>query len=279
MEKIMLALDSHKLSKKAIDFACYISRLTHSKLTGIFLENQLYEYESELQTMRRTSNLDSMPTIDSDASPQKRGLTEENIRLFKEACCLREVSPLIHRDRGVPASEIIEESRFADCIIIDPETSFILSYKASPGRFVKDILSESECPIIISPNNFDRIDEIIFSYNGSKSSVFAIKNFSYLFPELGQKKTTVLSVINMDDSAIEEHFKLKEWLKNHYQEVEFVILKGDPSDQLLGYLLEKKNSIVVMGAFGRGTLSRFIKPSHARLIIKSINLPIFISHG
>jgi nucleotide-binding universal stress UspA family protein len=57
-----------------------------------------------------------------------------------------------------------------------------------------------------------------------------------------------------------------------------VLLKGDPSDELFGYLLERKNAIVVLGAYGRGILSRFLKPSHASLLLRTINLPIFIAH-
>ena len=37
MEKIMLAMDGYKQNTYAIDFACYLAKLTHSRLTGIFL--------------------------------------------------------------------------------------------------------------------------------------------------------------------------------------------------------------------------------------------------
>jgi hypothetical protein len=277
MEKILLALDPHNLSMNAIDFACYMSRLTRSKLTGVFLENLEYEERTAMH-MHGEPNLESRIGIDSRGNQQKEQLTDINIPFFKEACCTRGVSPLIHRDRGIPVSETIEESRYADFIIVDPETSFSKTNEATPGKFVNDLLLDSECPVIISPYSFEDIEEIIFTFNGSKSSLFAIKQFTYLFPELNQKKVIVVSVVKEGQSTIEDQFKMKEWLKDHYQEVQYVLLKGDPSDQLFGFLIEKKNSIVVMGAFGRGLLSRFIKPSHARLIMKTVNLPIFISH-
>jgi hypothetical protein len=278
MEKILLALDARKLSTNTIDFACYISRLTRSKLTGVFLENLIYEDGPVIQSMHGAPHFDSMITDDSPENFKKEGLIEDSIRFFKDACCSREVSTLIHRSCGVPVSETLAESRFADLVIIDPETSFTKSNEAPPGKFVKDVLLESECPVIISPYSFDSLDEIIFTYNGTKSSVFAIKQFGYLFPELRHKKVTVLSIRSDGESAIEEQFKMKELLKSHYNEVEYVILKGEPSDQLFGYLIEKKNCIVVMGAYGRGMLSRFLKPSRARLIVKAINLPIFVAH-
>jgi nucleotide-binding universal stress UspA family protein len=57
-----------------------------------------------------------------------------------------------------------------------------------------------------------------------------------------------------------------------------MVLKGDASDELFGFLIDWKNAIVVLGGYGRGILSRFLKPSHASLVLRTINLPIFIAH-
>jgi nucleotide-binding universal stress UspA family protein len=278
MEKILLALDPQNIPMNTIDFACYLSRLAHSRLTGVFLEDVLSGDRPLLPSMPGIPYPDYTPVFNVGASDRKTGITEENIRTFKLACDCRGVPSLIHRDRGVPAAEIVEESRFADIIIVDAETSFSRRNETLPGRFVKDVLLESECPVIIAPYSFERIDDILFTYNGTQSSVFAIKQFTYLFPELRSKKVVVVSVRTEREDTLAEQFKMKEWMKDHYTDVEYVILKGEPSDQLFGYLIERKNGMVVMGAYGRGMLSRFFKPSHARLIVKTINLPIFISH-
>jgi nucleotide-binding universal stress UspA family protein len=278
MEKILLALDANNLNTNTIDFACYISRLTRSRLTGVFLEDVVNGDRPVMRSLQGAAYVEKGAVNNPAPGMPKKDLTEENIATFRTACECREVQSLIHRDRGVPATEVIGESRFADLIIVDPETSFTKSNEPLPGRFIKDVLLESECPVIISPYSFDSIETIIFTYNGTKSSVFAIKQFGYLFPELRQKKAILVSVKENGDNAIEEQYKMKEWLKTHYREVELVVLNGDPSNELFGYLIEKKNAIVIMGAYGRGMLSRFFKPSHARLIVKTINLPIFISH-
>jgi len=279
MEKILLALDPANVHRNTVDFACFIARLTHSRLTGVFLENLLAEDRPLLQGTAAgpgpaAQTHATLPT--GNEAPYL--VTEEIIRNFKDSCHWRSVSALTHRDRGVPIEEIVEESRFADLLIIDAETSFSRKNEPLPARFVKDVLQGSECPVIIAPYSFDSIDDIIFAYNGSSSSVFAIKQFTHLFPQLRQKKVTVVNVRSNEETAIEDQFKMKEWLQQHYDEMEFKILAGDPSDELFGFLIERKNSIVVMGAYGRSMLSRFLKPSHARLIVKTVNLPIFIAH-
>ncbi|MHA4808616.1 hypothetical protein ACX0G9_10950 [Flavitalea flava] len=278
MDKILLALDPQNINMSSIDFACYLASLTRSHLTGVFLEDLYFGERLVMKIVQGSPYINSASGSSSLVEKKETRITEEIIRTFKVACDCRGVQTRVHRDRGVPSTEIVEESRFADIVVIDPETSFTQNNEVLPGRFVKEVLVEAECPVIISPYSFESIDDILFSYNGSKSSVFAIKQFTYLFPELKDKKAIVISVFRDGGEALEEQFKMKEWLKNHYSHVEFVILKGEPSDQLFAYLIERKNGIVVMGAYGRTMLSRFFKPSHARLIVKTVNLPIFIAH-
>jgi nucleotide-binding universal stress UspA family protein len=261
MEKILLALDALNLNTNTIDFGCYIARLTHSRLTGIFLEGLKEERPVFVATEEGTATV------------------ETNIHRFREACVCRETLSLVHRDRGVPLSEIIAESRFADLIIIDPETAFNRKDALFPGRFVKDVLRSVECPVLIAPYSGGDMDEIIFAYDGSPSSVFAIRQFAHLFPDLRSTPVTIVSIRDDEGPGIEEQFKMKEWLRAHFDTLHFDVRHGGgASDQLFAYLIERKNAIVVMGAYGRNEVSNFFRPSHANLLVKTVNLPIFIAH-
>jgi hypothetical protein len=138
-------------------------------------------------------------------------------------------------------------------------------------------LKESECPVVIAPENFNGLDEIIFTYDGSKSSAFAIKQFAYLFPQLEDKRVILLQINDKGVWKEEDKHPLSAWLQNRYSAIGFQALKGNP-DVLFDYLLKRKNSMVVMGAYGRSSLSRFFRRSLADKLIKSMSLPIFISH-
>lgn len=268
-------MDSRGLKMNAVEFGCYLAKLSRSRLTAVFLEDVLAD---RLQAdLRCQVPVDGQGCLVSDTGPVAESV-EDRIRAFRDACSCREVATRVHRDRGIPEAEILDESRFADLIIVDVETSFRDRPAAVPSPFVNHIVSSVECPVVISPTSFERIDEIVFAYNATASSVKAIKQFTYLFPEYSDKKVMVVNVREGEEGAIEESFKLKEWLGEHYREAEFHVLKGNPMDQLFGYLLHRRHAFVVMGAYGRGILSRFFRPSHARLIIRSLNLPIFIAH-
>lgn len=277
MEKILLALDGNNPQAPALDFACWLGSFTHSKITGIFLENLAAEEDLVLQDSGR-SGAAWQADKNCDAYARKNVLVEKNIDFFKQACERRGTRYAVHRDGGDPAGEIVQESRYADLLVVDGETSFQKKFEGTPTAFVKDVLAAAECPVIIAPGHFEGIEEIIFAYDGSKSSMFAIKQFTYLLPGLDDKKVTLLNVKNQETAAANE-LPLKEWLSSHYSSIGFETLEGSTGTELLGYLLKKKNVFIVMGAYGRNMLSRFIKHSQAEIVIKTITQAIFIAHG
>jgi hypothetical protein len=278
MEKILLIIDPRNISMHALDFACFLGRLTKSKVTGVFLENQVADEKPVLKSLAGTAYLDWESDATSDEYLEKQRIIDTSIQRFKEACENRSVRYSIHRDRGVPAKEVVAESRFADIIVTDATSSFNKTFEGTPTEFVKDLLKDSECPVIIAPESFEAIDEIVFTCDGSSSSVFAMKQFTYLFPELSDKKVTALQVNKSGHWEDIDKYNMREWLKDHYSSIGFEALEGDTDDRLFDYLFKRKNVLVVMGAYGRSSLSRFFKHSEADFLINILTQPIFIAH-
>ena len=278
MEKILLVNDTDRIDRSAIEFACYMAKLTHSHVTGVFIENFGKEEVPEMIKVHGTPVVETIVASDLPDYLTQKTTLQENITFFKEACERRGVSSSVHQDKGDPIQELINESRFADLIIIDATIPAGTKVGSVPSDFVKNVLAESECPVIIAPLDFGGIEEILFAYDGSASSVFAIKQFTYLFPELEDKKATVLQVNKRGDSDIEQKYNINELLSPRYSSIGFQVLEGNADYELFGYLLGKKNIFLVMGAFGRSTFSTLFKPSNAELILKTINIPVFIAH-
>lgn len=263
MERILLAMDAGNPDKNTAEFACYLARLTKSKITGVFLE-------SPALTGNYANGGDGQ--VIAERSPV------ETMKWFSEKCINEETRFDFLTEHGIPAKEMVAESRYADLVVIDAETSFSKIHEGIPSRFVNEFLHKSECPVVIAPERFDGIDEIVVAYDNSASSVFALKQFSYLFPELNRKKITIIHVSDDGHGMDAEKEKFIHWLKNHYTDMHFLTLKGEPDGSLFSYLLRRKNVFLVMGAYGRSNISRFLKHSRAELIIKTITQPIFIAH-
>lgn len=275
MKKILYITDAVKLNIQRLDFACFLCNLTDSKLTGIFLENREHEARSPAFIRELAISGETSGTTEQ----LKETLGREHIREFRNACELRGVNCVIHRDAGAPLREVISESRYADMLVIDSSTSFTESRECPPTKFVEEVLASAECPVVLPPDSFDGIDEIIFTYDGSPSSIFAIKQFTYLFPEMEDRKAIIFDVVPPGKKIGKSQHMLQEWLNTHYGRNEILIREDERTRaQILEYLLGRKNAFVVMGAFGRGLISAMLSPSHADPVVKIISLPIFITH-
>ncbi|OCX54011.1 hypothetical protein BEL04_06980 [Mucilaginibacter sp. PPCGB 2223] len=275
MKKILLAIDAERLNQKSVDFACYLAQLTGSPLAGMFLEDIRSKNVPGLKFAYGGVYVETIDTAMDTTSVQK--IVNDNIAVFKTHCDSRMVAYDICHGYGEPIEQIVAESRFADLLILEP-TCFSSSPLEKPSIFVKEALSRSECPVVISPYDFDEVNEIIFASDGDAPSVFAARQFTYLFPELRDKKVTVLQAGEQTNFKADGEEKLESYLKCHYGSVAAEKLPGKPEDKLFDYLLRKKDAFAVMGAYGRSKLSNMLKHSTAELLIEGNMLPIFIAH-
>src|SRR5690348_556807 len=131
MEKMLVLLDSHRPDLSSIDFACNLAATTGSRLTGLMVENMYFEYiatDIPVYGYFRETELKSSPgTVQTD--------TGQALRLFEEQCAKNQVPCDVIMARAEPIRKVIEESRFADLLIMDPRISFYGKEEAIPSFF------------------------------------------------------------------------------------------------------------------------------------------------
>ena len=271
MEKILLIINANRPDIASIDFACRIAAFAQSGLTGLFIENLFFEQTTKALAATQMSQVHETAGVRTD--------TDQAVRIFSEECERKGISSDVYIDTGEPVQEVIFESRFADLLIVDPDISFYGREEIVPSHFIKEILTRAECPVLIAPQVFEDIDEIIFSYDGSASSVFAIKLFTYLFPGFKNRNVTLLEIKKSAEEEFDKsHRRVMQLLRDHFETVYYHVMKGDVNDELFVSFFMKKKKLIVMGAYGRSMLSRFFKRSSAEALIRMVDLPIFITH-
>ena len=219
MENILFVSSAIKMNCNALEFAVSLAEITHSELKVFFLEKDM-ELHSPV-AVKETTN----PVIDGDilGAPDIIGFEmrqqkyEKNALFFKNYCDKRTVPCSVHHIKGDPLQETVFESRFADLIITGIDTSFIRNDNECPSQFVEALLQKSECPIVLAPEHNTDIDEIIFAYDGSASSVFAIKQFIYLFPVFENKRIMVVQAA--ETPFIKDRQRISELLKGYYSQI------------------------------------------------------------
>lgn len=276
MKKILAVFDGTRYSEGASKYAIEMAKATNSMLVGAFILdlrylNLTYAYAWDQPFIDYTG-------IENEQKEELEKI-DLNIRLFKRACEEKGVHHKIHLDKGVPLQEVLKESVFADVLIVDAHTGFFSLGENNPSPFLKDLLADSHCPVLIVPHHYSYFDKVVLCYDGTPSSVYAIKMFAYLFPELHEMETIVVSVNETSINHLKDGSNIKDLVKQHYNTASYEILKGNAGDELVSFLKQHgENAIVVMGAYGRNALSRLFQQSLSNRIIKELNTPVFITH-
>jgi nucleotide-binding universal stress UspA family protein len=278
MKNICLVIDAGHLNTHHVQFACYVASLTQSRLTGIFMQNAPYE---ALSKVTFAPGIPFEETIALHELPDFRKMEEllhENESKFRAICERLGVHVSVYANSHEPQEEILAESRYTDLMIIGGDLAFEPSDEKKPSSFLKEVLCAIECPVMIAPDIFEGVEDIVFAHDGNAAAAHAIKQFSYLLPELADARLTIVQVINEGEQEDPNDGKLARLVSSHYSNVHFRKLYGRPNSALFGFLMNRKKTLVVMGAYGRSTFSNILTPSTADPLIRNLNLPIFIAH-
>ncbi|MBS1623510.1 MAG: universal stress protein [Bacteroidetes bacterium] len=278
MEKrLLLVIDGNHYSESVIDYGIYLARMSGSQVEGVFLRdlrNTQYIYPI----------LFDQPFVDTTVYTElmdiERANITKSIQKFRDRCDKEKIPFKVHFDEQRPLESIIARSAAADLIIIDGATDISDIFPDTPSSSLRELLVDAMCPILIVPRESHPIDDIILTSDGSYSSVYAVKMFGYLFPELHGLKATVLSIEHASShNQVSHDPDIADMIKRKFDNVSYHIEYGKAADQLKAYISDHgSNTLVVMGAYGRNAVSRLWHQSLANGLIKDAKVPVFISH-
>jgi nucleotide-binding universal stress UspA family protein len=277
MKKIIAALDGLRFSRSTTDYAISLASQTGAHLVGIFLDDVTYHSYKIFELVHDEGVYEEEIEVLESGDEATR---HQASCAFENACIQAGISYSIHHDRNLAIRELLHESLFADLMVIDARETLTHYQENQPTRFIRSLLARVECPVLVVPPRYTIPEKAILLYDGEPSSIYAIKMFSYLFPQFGKIRVEVISVAAPGESSREpEKFLMKEFLKSHFEDVRFTCLKGLPDTGIAGYLTGKVHGEwIVMGAYGRGTVSRWIRPSLADSLMQQLPTPLFIAH-
>ncbi len=277
MKKIIAAIDALNFTEEQLDTFQYIAREAKGQLTVVSLEDIAQNSVSAAATLPEHGFLNYGEIVRESVAADRKLREESQERVYK-LCGDRDITVKHQMPSDTPLRDIITESRFADLLLVSNTTSFSFLYETNPPRFVKDVLADAQCPVMVLPEQLPRIREVVFSYNGTFSSMHAIRQFTQLFPDLSDIPVQVVYVAEKSTPAIPNEKLLKDYLEHHYDEVRYMVLNGDPVAEFLALLMHRKDCLVTYGAYGRSRVSRFFHRSDAESILRTTNTPVFITH-
>lgn len=277
MKKILAVIDAINYKEEQLDAIEYMSGMLKGNLTIVMLEDV-----NSITPLMAPDFAQGVPghyyEIVIKASEEKGRIVKENTAALRKACSERNLACAIHSDKGAAAEEIILESRFADLVLLGKELSFPFLFDTEPTGFVKNVLAHAQCPVLVIPENMSIVKGVIFTYNGTFSSMYAVKAFAGIFPELVAKDATVVYVCEKGHDTIPHEKLLREYLDGYNKNISYKILTGRADAVMQAYLEQKQDYITTFGAYGRSRVSRFFDSSSAENILRMMKGPLFITH-
>jgi nucleotide-binding universal stress UspA family protein len=273
MKKILLAFDVADFSEGIFEFARRLNELHPVLLTGVFLP--LYNYVPVWGYPDGMAGYNFLPALDENES----AAVQKNIDRFETLCQHNGIAYRVHKDFNFLAMpELKKETRFADLLIISSEKFYINLASDAPNPYLHEALNTAECPVVVVPETFRFPERNVLAYDGSETSLFAIKQFAYLFPELCENETLLVFSGTKEKGAIPDEQYIEELATQHFKNLTLFKLDINPKKYFNTWASEESGAIVVSGSYGRSSLSQLLHKSFVTDVIAAHKLPVFIAH-
>jgi nucleotide-binding universal stress UspA family protein len=279
MKKFLAVFDGYKLSKSTLAYAQELALSADAHLTGLFLDDFLYHSYSVSEVYK---TYDKPEALLRKLNAKEQSERNKAVEQFTESCKKAKVEFSVSRDKSLAILELEHESMFADLIIINENETFTRIKRKPPTPFMKDLLANVQCPVLVVPDRYKKIEKIVLLYDGGPSSMHAIKMFSYV---LSNFRSLPVQVYTAKD-GMKHSFQfpdaplVKEFVKRHFTNVKCSSARGDVEKSIVNYLKRHgKNELVVLGAYRRSEFSRWFKTSMADVLMMELDIPLFIAHN
>jgi len=266
MKRIIAAFDGLKYSASTRDYAIALAKGTNMHLTAVFLDDFTYTSYKVYELI----------TKEGVSEKKLKQLAQKDADIRKKAAADMEITC---RKAGIRYN--VHQSIYADLLIIDSSETLTHYEETLPTRFIRDLLAEVQCPVLLVPKKYRPVKQISLLFDGGPSAVHAIRMFSYMYPVTDNIPVEVLSVKGMSrDKHLPDNNLMREFITYHFPRATFKVLKGLPEMEIVRYLHStNKNPLVVLGAYRRGSVSRWFKASMADELMLELDAPLFIAHS
>jgi hypothetical protein len=271
MKKLLLPFEAGHYPRELLDFIANLQPMAPVQLTAAFVR------ESDYASLAGVRELPAAVPVSCYGDEER--MLRYNRRRLEQYCENLGIRLTVHADgEDFALACLRRESRYADLMLINSTHFFEDLDNDQPNAWMKEMLHGSECPVLLMPDKISLPGELILAYDGSAASVFAIRQFAYLFPEFCRVQAT-LFYVNEDPAAkIPEEEAIRELCALHFKK--FRVVKGRVRsagfyDSWLGMM---SNPWLVTGSFARSALSHSFSASFSKELIMQHRVPVFVAH-
>ncbi|WP_457641957.1 universal stress protein [Persephonella sp.] len=277
IRRVLVGIDGSKGSWVAAEYGIYLSKNLKKPVIGIHIVDiRLLEapfIEDIAGALGFTTYTDITPKIKEILDERGKSILAEFAKKCREAggdCSIAQAF-------GIVANEIVD--------MADPEDLIILGKKGIHNQFVplflgsttESVSRKSKCPVMIVPDKFKEIKNVLLAFDGREKSVHAAEYLSNLADDLKLEKITVISVLENESKEKEKHINdlLDHYLKKEYR---LQFLYGYPEEEIENYLINNKENydLLIIGAYGESRVRELVLGSTTSFIMNKSPIPVLL---
>jgi hypothetical protein len=272
MKKIIIPFEGPNYPEECLQMVRALNAISPVRLTAVFVPE--VDYSQIWSATGGMAGAAYLPDLGDEDQ-----FVAENSRRLEDYCKEHSIQTFIHKDRLDFALALIrKETRFADLLLMDGQHFFENIDNRQPNAYMKEILHTSECPILLLPKKTIIPGNIILAYDGSAASVYAIKQFAHLFPELSRLPVTLTFLGGQKDGEFPERENIEEMTSGYFPDLRLLKLQMDHEDFFTRWLPAQERSWLVSGSYGRSDLSQLFSKSFIATVIREHKTPVFMAH-
>jgi hypothetical protein len=273
MKKIVLPIEGGHYPAECLEIAGQLNTVQKLLLTAAIVPD--VDYASLWSVPGGFATASYLAEV---SSQEIEAITKTTARI-KEFCNEHDIPHIVRKDQfDFALQEVRKESRFSDLVLISGRHFFENVSAAQPNAYMKEMLQHAESPVLLVPEKPRLPEQLVLAYDGSASSVFAMRQFVYLFPEFCDRAVSVVYLSGKQDEPIPDAKFLHEWLARHVYNFEFLKLPMGKSDFLNTWMRNRKAPWLIAGSFGRSSWSQAFSKSFITESIRKAAYPVFLAH-
>lgn len=276
LRSILIGLDGSAYSSAAIELGIRWARRFDALLVGLGIVDEPTICKREPVPIGASQYKGERNRhLLADARRRVEGFLES----FMRRCDVEGVKCKVMEDVGTPDTQIVQESRLCDLIVLGRQTYFRFETQNWPDETLQNVLRQGSRPVIAVPDMPADGMCVVAAYNGSPQADRALQAFQAL-GLAGEDEVQVVSV-HADRATAE---RLAE------QAVHFLKLHGvravahplgpamSVDRTLLAQVQQVRARLLVMGASIRPAWQEFVFGSTMTSVLEASPVPLFLCH-
>ncbi len=278
IKSILVALDESPSSDAAKKLGVHLAKTYKTALSGIGILDEPWIAAPEAIPLGGAAfKVEIDAQLLSTAKRHVAKLEKE----FVDFCKTQDISCSIIDATGVPYYEIEHFLTEHDILIVGKDANFHFAPPSDTSVSVRQLLKDNPRPVIITGPHLPYQDspDVLVAFDGTLASSRALH--MGILMGIFHKKTLHIASVSEDEEEGRDYVNIAAKLCHNHgikTHVHPLVTSEKPAKALLNLIDELKPSSLIMGAYGRGGLSRFFRGSCVEEILKSTDVPIFSFH-